>query len=604
MKNLLRTAHLHKTLFTIVALTGAFLLALTGCRSASVEAIGSATPQFDMASAAVYQFSGNGLQPTILHVDSSAVSAPFMAEVRDNHNTLVATLNSGTLRRATFTIPQGDVQYTVHIASVDAISAEHISVTLSYPESQTATNAGTATRAANFYEPAICAASTPHEGGVNVRVSPDETANVIAVLPPNIPAQVDLQTITGWYRVEVQGVFGWLNGQAVTLNGVCNSLPVDYRFGAGGGQTMLARAIGGAAIPGVTASFDVDTHYFRVDRNTGGSFQDDISYPHGDSVDRILLDASAVSGYAATYALMLACSGSGTEDLRWGLEDDPGLMCGQSMPLPVGTGTGQSMLMVMFPGSAGQRYIEYTLYAIPFAPADADQHAFGIHRDAGGLFTEVVSYPNGDSFDMVQVVVSGLEALPPHSYRDVQLTLRCEGSNTSTLRWGTPENPSLPCDSTIVLPFSFEAFIQPIVVNIAPDSPQSYVRYTLQAAPVAPEDAPEYVFGIDRSGGGQFNEMLSYPAGDGSDSIILTVANLGPHAPNDRRTIDLTLVCNGQGAEFVRWGSPDNPGLLCGMTVTASFNYANNRIPLIVTVPEGLQAYVSYTLVAAISAIQ
>ncbi|HYO88826.1 MAG TPA: SH3 domain-containing protein, partial [Candidatus Limnocylindrales bacterium] len=112
---------------------------------------------------------------------------------------------------------------------------------------------------------------------------------------------------------------------------------------------------------------------------------------------------------------------------------------------------------------------------------------------------------------------------------------------------------------------------------------------------VAPPDN-DYQVQLDRNNGGSFSQAISYPDGDTSDRIIVSVANFD--SVNNFAQFNVTLVCNGTGAEFVRWGENLNTNTQCGGNLTLTLNNESNQRFLNVTLPSGSgPALVNYTLV-------
>jgi hypothetical protein len=560
------------------------------------------------SSAQVYQFTADPLASTTLLFESPVPDLPFTAEVKDSAGKLVATLGSGALQNATFTLPAGDMTYEITIASPGSSK-----VLVSLTHNQTATAAPPAPsefRAAstipvsytpNRVQAEVCSISSDNPGGANIRSNPLMTAPAVQVLPQGIAVQADVRTVDGWYRVNFNGAMGWIFGDVVILSGLCSSLPVQSND-----TTAQGLAMGGAVIPGVTAPYDVDSYYFGLNRDTGGRFVESISYPNGDSIDRVLVTVDSTAGavFARTFALTLTCSGTGTEFLRWGTTDNPALACGDSLPLPLTNDFNAINFVVTFPGGVGQSYVDYVLLAEPIAPADQPAVGLGLDRDVGGQFSDAISYPNGDTNDLIQLSVSNLANEPANYYREFYLTLVCSGSGLEAVRWGLPENPTVTCGSTVTTQFSYADVTGSNLLNLAVTFPQGsapgYVTYTLRAVPAAPYDAGQYTFGPDRDSGGQFNETISFPDGDRRDLINLSVPNLTTFAPYNQREFTVTLVCSGAGVENVRWGTPDNPEWGCNSAVNVPLTYSANSLPLVVSLPDTTPArgYIHYTLVA------
>ena len=120
---------------------------------------------------------------------------------------------------------------------------------------------------------------------------------------------------------------------------------------------------------------------------------------------------------------------------------------------------------------------------IPNAPADAETFLVQVDRDASGTFRQAISAPDGDTTDLVWVRVINLDTNPPNNYREFALTLDCQGTGVTAVRWGSAYNPALACGASIVLPFLDSSAQQPISVLFPPGNRQSYVEYTLSILP-------------------------------------------------------------------------------------------------------------------------
>ena len=121
-------------------------------------------------------------------------------------------------------------------------------------------------------------------------------------------------------------------------------------------------------------------------------------------------------------------------------------------------------------------------------------------------------------------------------------------------------------------------------------------------APTAPPDASSHTFNVNRDGTSQFQEVISYPNGDTEDRIYATI-DLNQGGGNQTRNVTFTLVCNGTGTEYVRWGTnPNSAGLTCGGSTTRFFTYDSETQYYYVLFPSGSgTGYVNYTLIATSS---
>jgi hypothetical protein len=115
---------------------------------------------------------------------------------------------------------------------------------------------------------------------------------------------------------------------------------------------------------------------------------------------------------------------------------------------------------------------------LPIAPFDTDAFAMVADRDGSSQFSDVISYPDGDSGDLIQVSVANLFTQPPDNYREFTVSLNCFGPGAESVRWGAPENPVHACGSAVTLPFLYDASQQRFSVVL---SQPGYVQYTLAA---------------------------------------------------------------------------------------------------------------------------
>ncbi len=125
--------------------------------------------------------------------------------------------------------------------------------------------------------------------------------------------------------------------------------------------------------------------------------------------------------------------------------------------------------------------------AIPTAPVDPDALLVQVDRDGSTTYRDAISTPEGDTHDLIWVRAINLYTEPPNNFREFALTLNCRGEGAEHLRWGSAYQPDLHCGATLVLPFIVSSAQQPIVVQFAPDSPQSYAEYDLSIQPTTAE---------------------------------------------------------------------------------------------------------------------
>lgn len=115
----------------------------------------------------------------------------------------------------------------------------------------------------------------------------------------------------------------------------------------------------------------------------------------------------------------------------------------------------------------------------------------------------------------------------------------------------------------------------------------------------APLDSDVLNWELPRDAGSQFNNSVSYPTGDTGDRVRITVADLFNQPPNNTREFAITLVCNGEGSENLRWGTggPSSPAnLQCGGSTSIFHTNDSNQTYLNINMTG--DGYVNYTLIA------
>ena len=110
--------------------------------------------------------------------------------------------------------------------------------------------------------------------------------------------------------------------------------------------------------------------------------------------------------------------------------------------------------------------------------------------------------------------------------------------------------------------------------------------------PVAPIDR-DYALNLRAGESTRFSEAISYPNGDTSDRIFITIEGIR----GEQRYI-LALSCGGMGTEAVRWQVPRVTQVLtCGGSAAISFTADRNQQTVMIELPPGSNpAYVTYTL--------
>ncbi len=528
-----------------------------------------------------YQFTGDSQNTSNLQLTTSQEDVSYSAQVSNFAGKIIATVNDTNLSNIELTIPIGEQQYYVTIASEREDWLDHITITVNPTHNETES---AYIPIAFSQSTTTCEIWTDQDGAVNLFAQPLATTQMLLTLPTNIPFIADARTRDGWYRLAIDNTIGWVNGNLVNLSGNCVGLPVD---------TMIQPTV--AFDNSASAPYDVDRHYFAIDINDGAIFTNAVSYPNGDSSD--VIQATLSNTHAnRTIGVVMTCNGTGVDALRWGLSQDTTLSCGDTLELGFLERSNDLFLTVMLPAVSGQQYVEYQLTAMPIAPADDLQHVMAVDRNEGGILQERVSFPSGDSQDDIAIYIQNLADISPNNFRQVTLVMRCNGNAPQNLRWGNTETIG-GCNDTITISLTHEANVQPLRVWIPETVEQSFIEYALYALPSAPADE-NYSFSIDRDYGGTFSESISAPLGDLVDNIQIMMPNLTTVEPNNLRDMHMTMYCEGANIENIRWGLPGNPTLLCGQTINATFTNANRQQNIeVISNDINASTYVNYTLV-------
>jgi len=557
------------------------LVLITACESqASTPIVPLANSQFSTT----YEFVGHHQYASNLQLSKSRDDIFYSAQVSNFAGKIITTVNDISLPKMELTLPVGEQKYFVTIGASQEDWLENITITVDPIQAES--NAPTASDNRNIPAPArtACEIWTNQANTVNVFMRPLSGADVVLTLPVNIPFIADARTLDGWYRLTIDNMVGWVNGNTVILNGDCVALPVD---------TMIQPT---AVVSGSnTAAYDVDRHYFAIDINQGSIFTNAVSFPNGDSTDTIQTTLSNVRANR-TIGVIMTCVGTGADALRWGLSQTGNLRCGDTLELGFVERSDDLLITVMLSAVNGQQYVDYQLTAMPIAPSDEAQHILAVDRNRGGAIQQTISHPSGDSKDDIAVYIQNLTETSPNNFRELTLVMRCEGEASQNLRWGNSQKVG-GCGDTIPISLSHRNNIHALQVWIPENVGQSFIDYALYAIPSAPVD-DNYTLSIDRDYGGTFSEVISAPLGDLADNVQIIMTNLTASAPNNQRDMNITLYCDGSNIENVRWGVPGSPTLLCGQTVTSTFTTAE-RLQTIEIVPLDMNVttYINYTLV-------
>jgi uncharacterized protein YraI len=372
----------------------------------------------------IYGFRANPSAPTRLLLNTSSPAMSFMAEVRSSGER-VAVLGGG-LQNAMLTLGPGDNLYEVEFsANNDGAEGE---VSLMVSDSQPASPVSVAPT------PEPCRLSSALDTGVNIHTGPGGDHPVLTLLPRDTLLTPDAYSDNGWYRVAVNNQAGWVLGSVVNLHGSCQAL-------------LLSAPIPVLATPMTVA--------------------DPASYCTISSGNYVNIRSGPGTSYTVIGTLSpgTALPASGQFD-GWYL-----LSAGDQQGWVSGTVVSADGLCNLLPLVASAT-------PLPVAPFDTSTFSLVTDRDASSQFSEVISYPDGDSGDLIQLSIANLYFQPPDNYREFTLSLNCAGPGAEYLRWGAPENPVNTCGSIITLPFLYD-YSQHLLSVVL--SHPGYVQYTLAA---------------------------------------------------------------------------------------------------------------------------
>ena len=376
--------------------TGAFLLNLSKSDPAVSTGLSPDQPtEVNIplgAPSQVYSFSARPDGPTPLVLTTQSPDFAFTALIRNNEGQTVAVVGGGVLQ-ASFVIGPGEGLYEVVISSASPEMQGTVVVGLgALPESAgTGTDpsvpvpAATEDAAAPGGPPANVCSATPAQGAVNVRSGPGTIYE-----PPLFSLQPGTYlTITGvnsgWYNGTANnGQSAWVFSGVVTLNGPCQGLPIAAAP-APPQQQPPPPAVTEESAPAATeessapptqlsptepsaqtAPPDTDQYILEVDRDSNSQFAEVISYPTGDVEDFIFVKITGLSNQPPNnfreFSFTLVCTGSGTENVRWGTGRRLGTLgCGSTITKSFTNDSDQTSFLIGFVGGSSQSYVNYTI---------------------------------------------------------------------------------------------------------------------------------------------------------------------------------------------------------------------------------------------------
>jgi uncharacterized protein YraI len=335
-------------------------------------------------SAPVQYFSAAVSEMAQLMVRAQTPGFGFALEIRNAAGALVGISNS--LPQATFSLPAGQV-YEVGVRALNLQLPGTVEIVLGTGTTGAAPQSNVQSTPAPVVQAPADRCTITGAGPVNVRSGPGTNYNILGSLNPG--QFLDVTGVSSdrmWYTVNYNNLQGWVSASVVSLNGPCGSIPVAQAPAppqsaptqdpnAGGNNTVVqptATAPQEQPIAAPTATVpsqpvapqDQDTQ-LSLDRNNGGQFNEQISAPDGDNMDRIF---ASVGNFDSTstfvkYNVTLICAGTGTEAVRWGpnASEVPHL-CNTSIELIFTNDSNSHAVVVSLPpGGSTPAFVNYTL---------------------------------------------------------------------------------------------------------------------------------------------------------------------------------------------------------------------------------------------------
>jgi hypothetical protein len=171
------------------------------------------------------------------------------------------------------------------------------------------------------------ACSVTSTTNVNIRSGPGLEYTVINSLPASTPLVVEAQSTNSWFRAN--GNSGWVSGSVVTSSGNCIALELVNPPAPQPTATPMYQAM----------TLDTNTFRLEVDHNGWGELQDQVTVNERDLI-QVAVTSLGIDEYRE-YNITLACSGNGTEMIRWGAPEQPTLVCGETYRMPATGGAAE-----------------------------------------------------------------------------------------------------------------------------------------------------------------------------------------------------------------------------------------------------------------------
>jgi uncharacterized protein YraI len=325
-----------------------------------------------------YSFDANPFLASSVTLDATDGNTGFAANFYDPDGSLTTTISG--LSNVCLGIPAGEGTYQLVIELQDAQTTFAVSVILQDGACGSASAPPAPQPSATPVESlSLVCSATPGQGTVNVRSGPGTNFDVVAQLQPGQSLPVVGQSGTGWYAVQVANVAeAWAAASVLVLSGRCDDIPT-----VGAGQVLPPAQTQEVEQPAGTPTFTYtpsqtlepgqptatytatqpvqptathtytpsytpttppppptappDANYnFTIQLDSTASVTDFVSYPNGDTEDRVFYDIggmnpnSSLPGGRARLILAVSCFGTGTQNVTFFTQGQT-YSCGQTI---------------------------------------------------------------------------------------------------------------------------------------------------------------------------------------------------------------------------------------------------------------------------------
>jgi hypothetical protein len=359
-----------------------------------------------------------GAEPVILNIPPGGQSQAFMIPVSPSADTPLTIASStpgfiysvqvsapdgriilavdGALPSVNVVLPASTEPYTIVVRASNSIDSGTLSISQSgsvpvVTSGNVPAPVATEEVGSDGAPPADQCATVAGAGGVNIRRGPGTGYEVIGGLAPNGYLVVTGQN-NGWYTGPTANGAGWVAGSVVSLAGPCNNLafvnapalptatplPQPTATTATNNPTATTTTNNPTATTTTnnpTATYtpteDVqiaivdNDHNLIANRDSGGQFSNDVSFPNGDTSDRIRLTIDGLTNQPPNsfreMSILVVCSGVGAEHLSWGTggpNSPTAKKCNESLSTQHTNDSNQTYINVNLSSNG---YVQYTI---------------------------------------------------------------------------------------------------------------------------------------------------------------------------------------------------------------------------------------------------